>query len=53
MTPLQSEIEDLQASKLPREKTLESFDLKRLPVKAARQVKVLQDGSFLDRKRTC
>lgn len=40
----------LQASKLPREKTLESFDLKRLPTKAARQVKTLQDGSFLDRK---
>jgi DNA replication protein DnaC len=40
----------LHASKLPREKTLESFDLKRLPQKAARQVKTLQDGSFLDRK---
>ena len=40
----------LQASRLPREKTMESFDLKRLPQKAARQVKTLQDGSFLDRK---
>lgn len=40
----------LQASKLPREKTLESFDLKRLPPKAARQVNALQDGSFLDRR---
>jgi DNA replication protein DnaC len=40
----------LQASRLPREKTMDSFDLKRLPQKAARQVKTLQDGSFLDRK---
>ena len=32
------------------EKTLENFDLKRLPQKAARQVKSLQDGTFLDRK---
>ena len=40
----------LQASKLPLEKTLENFDLKRLPQKAARQVKALVDGSFLDRR---
>ena len=40
----------LQASKLPLEKTLETFDLKRLPVKAARQVKALLDGTFLDRR---
>jgi DNA replication protein DnaC len=40
----------LQASKLPLEKTLENFDLKRLPVKAARQVKALLDGTFLDRR---
>ena len=40
----------LQESKLPLEKTLENFDLKRLPPKAARQVKTLQDGTFLDRK---
>jgi len=39
----------LQASKLPLEKTLANFDMKRLPVKAARQVKSLVDGSFLDR----
>ncbi len=32
------------------EKTLENFDLKRLPQKAARQMKTLQDGTFLDRK---
>jgi DNA replication protein DnaC len=35
---------------LPVEKTLDSFDLKRLPPKAARQVKALLDGSFLDRR---
>ena len=40
----------LQASKLPLEKTLQSFDMKRLPVKAARQVKALLDGGFLDRR---
>ncbi len=40
----------LQGSNLPLEKTLDNFDLKRLPVKAVRQVKSLLDGSFLDRR---
>jgi DNA replication protein DnaC len=40
----------LRESALPREKTLANFDLKRLPIKIARQLKVLLDGSFLDRK---
>ncbi len=40
----------LRASGLPLEKTLEGFDLKRLPPKAGRQVKTLLDGSFLDRR---
>lgn len=40
----------LKDSGLPLDKTLASFDLKRLPVKVARQFKVLLDGSFLDRK---
>jgi len=40
----------LQASKLPLEKTLDNFDLKRLPQKASRQVKTLMDGTFLDRR---
>lgn len=40
----------LQASRLPREKSFENFDLKRLPTKAARQVKALTDGTFLDRR---
>jgi len=40
----------LQASKLPLEKKLDNFALKRLPQKAARQVKALLDGSFLERR---
>ena len=40
----------LRESRLPLEKNLESFDLKRFPKKLLRQVKVLQDGSFMDRK---
>jgi len=39
----------LRESKLPLEKTLENFDLKRLPVKLQRQVRTLVEGSFLDR----
>jgi len=35
---------------LPLEKDLVSFNLKRLPAKARRQVKTLLDGYFLDRK---
>jgi DNA replication protein DnaC len=40
----------LRGSKLPLEKTLENFHLQRLPQKAARQIKTLEDGTFLDRK---
>jgi len=40
----------LRDSGLPQEKTMANFNLKRLPVKAARQLKALVDGSFLDRK---
>ncbi len=40
----------LRQSKLPPEKTLASFDLKRVPVKVRQQVKTLVDGTFLDRK---
>src|SRR3954451_8101125 len=40
----------LRASRLPLEKTIENFEMKRLPVKAARQVKALLDGTFLDRR---
>lgn len=40
----------LRESKLPLEKTLESFDRKRLPRKVDQQVAVLLDGHFLDRR---
>jgi DNA replication protein DnaC len=39
----------LRSSRLPLDKTLDNFDMKRLPAKAARQVKTLADGTFLDR----
>ena len=39
----------LRQSKLPLEKSLESFDMKRLPAKVARQVRTLVDGGFVDR----
>lgn len=40
---------DLRASKLPLEKTLETFDQTRLERKIKAHVKVLVDGTFLDR----
>src|ERR1035438_884714 len=40
----------LKDSALPLEKSLQNFDLKRLPAKAARQFRMLLDGSFLSRK---
>ena len=40
----------VKASKLPMEKTLENFDLKRLPLRIRQQTKILVDGSFVDRK---
>src|ERR1700674_5162420 len=40
----------LRESGLPREKTLANFELKRLPTKVGRQLKVLLEGGFLDRK---
>ena len=40
----------LKISRLPLEKTLDNFEMKRLPIKAARQVKALADGAFLDRR---
>jgi DNA replication protein DnaC len=39
----------LRESQLPLEKTLDVFDTKRLPAKAARQMRSLLDGGFLDR----
>ena len=40
----------LRASCLPLEKSLETFDLKRLPAKVARQVQSLREGDFVERK---
>ena len=39
----------LRQSKLPLEKNLDNFDMKRLPVKVARQVRTLVEGGFVDR----
>lgn len=39
----------LRESKLPLEKTVENFELKRLPPKVMHQVKALLDGQFLQR----
>ena len=39
----------LLESRLPIDKNLDAFDMKRLPHKAAQQVRTLLDGSFLDR----
>src|SRR5215471_4130741 len=40
----------LRDSGLPLEKSLENFELKRLPVKVSQHLKVLLEGGFLDRK---
>jgi DNA replication protein DnaC len=39
----------LRQSKLPPEKTLEAFEMNRIPLKVRRQVKTLLAGDFLDR----
>ena len=39
----------LKQSRLPLEKDLESFDLKRLPAKVSRKLRTLVDGGFVDR----
>jgi DNA replication protein DnaC len=40
----------LRQSRLPLDKSLETFDRKRLPAKVARQYQTLLDGTFLDRR---
>jgi DNA replication protein DnaC len=40
----------LKESELPLEKSLANFNLKRLPMKAQRQLRTLMEGGFLDRK---
>ena len=42
----------LRESQLPLEKSLEAFDTRRLPPKAARQMRTLVDGGFLERTET-
>jgi len=39
----------VKTSGLPLEKTLANFDLKRMPLKIRQQVKILLEGSFVDR----
>jgi DNA replication protein DnaC len=40
----------LEQSRLPRAKTWDNFDWKRIPLSVARQAESLRDGSFLDRR---
>lgn len=40
----------LRDSRLPLDKDLASFDMKRLPAQLARQVQSLRDGAFVDRR---
>ena len=40
----------LEQSRLPRAKSWENFDWKRIPLPVARQAESLRDGSFLDRR---
>lgn len=40
----------LHESHLPREKSLEAFDQKRLPARIVQQLSTLREGSFLDRR---
>ena len=40
----------LRASRLPLEKDLSAFDLKRLPAKVVQQVRALLTGEFVDRR---
>jgi DNA replication protein DnaC len=39
----------VKASRLPMEKTMANFDLKRLPLKIRQQINILLEGSFVDR----
>ena len=40
----------LRESRLPLDKSLGAFEMKRMPRKAAQQIRTLLDGSFLDRR---
>ncbi len=40
----------MKESKIPRDKNIDTFDLKRVPAKVAHQVRSLLQGSFVDHK---
>lgn len=41
---------NLTDSRIPRDKSIDSFDLKRVPAKVAHQVRALREGTFVDHK---
>lgn len=41
---------NLKESKIPRDKNIDTFDLKRVPAKVAQQARTLLEGSFVDHK---
>ena len=41
---------NLKKSKIPRDKNIDNFDLKRVPGKVAQQVRTLLEGAFVDHK---
>lgn len=41
---------NLKASRIPRDKNINNFDLKRVPAKVAHQVRSLREGAFVDHK---
>lgn len=41
---------NLRDSRIPRDKNLETFDLKRVPAKVAHQARSLREGAFVDHK---
>jgi DNA replication protein DnaC len=43
----------IKTSKLPLEKTLQTFEMERMPLKIRRQIKVLSEGSFADQGEIC
>jgi DNA replication protein DnaC len=41
---------NLKDSRIPRDKTMDAFDLKRVPTKVAHQIRSLREGAFVDHK---
>ncbi len=41
---------NLKESKIPRDKNIDTFDLKRMPAKTTHQIRTLLEGSFVDHK---